>query len=54
MFAQFDGLVECDLYPETRYDLVAQAFGCHGEKVDELGRSSGPPWSVPRRRASRP
>jgi acetolactate synthase-1/2/3 large subunit len=36
MFAQIGGLVECDLYPETRYDLVAQAFGCHGEKVDEL------------------
>ena len=36
MFAQIGGLVECDLYPETRYDLVAQAFGCHGEKVEEL------------------
>ena len=36
LFAQFSGLVECDLYPETRYDLVAQAFGCYGEKVDEL------------------
>jgi acetolactate synthase-1/2/3 large subunit len=38
LFAQIGGLVECDLYPETRYDLVAQAFGCYGEKVDELGQ----------------
>ena len=36
LFAQIGGLVECDLYPETRYDLVAQAFGCYGEKVEEL------------------
>jgi acetolactate synthase-1/2/3 large subunit len=36
LFAQFDGFVECDLYPETRYDRVAEAFGCHGEKVDNL------------------
>jgi acetolactate synthase-1/2/3 large subunit len=36
LFAQFDGFVECDLYPETRYDRVAEAFGCHGEKVDSL------------------
>ena len=36
MFAQIGGLVECDLYPDARYDLVAQAFGCHGEVVDEL------------------
>jgi thiamine pyrophosphate-dependent acetolactate synthase large subunit-like protein len=36
LFAQIGGLVECDLYPETRYDLVAQAFGCYGEKIDEL------------------
>jgi acetolactate synthase-1/2/3 large subunit len=35
MFAQIGGLVECDFYPETRYDLVAQAFGCHGELVVE-------------------
>lgn len=34
MFAQIGGMVECDLYPETRYDRVAQAFGCHGERVD--------------------
>jgi thiamine pyrophosphate-dependent acetolactate synthase large subunit-like protein len=36
MFAQIGGLVECDLYPETRYDQVAEAFGCHGERVDAL------------------
>ncbi len=39
MFAQIDGLVECDLYPETRYDRIAEAIGCHGElveKIDEL------------------
>jgi acetolactate synthase-1/2/3 large subunit len=36
MFAQIGGLVECDFYPETRYDLVAQAFGCHGEVVRAL------------------
>ena len=36
LFAQIGDLVECDLYAETRYDLVAQAFGCHGELVDEL------------------
>jgi acetolactate synthase-1/2/3 large subunit len=34
--AQVGHMVECDLYPEARYDLVAQAFGCHGEKVDEI------------------
>jgi acetolactate synthase-1/2/3 large subunit len=36
MFAQIGGLVECDLYPDTRYDRVAQAFGCHGELVDNI------------------
>jgi acetolactate synthase-1/2/3 large subunit len=36
LFAQIGDMVECDLYPETRYDLVAQAFGCHGELVSEL------------------
>jgi acetolactate synthase-1/2/3 large subunit len=36
MFAQLGGLVECDFYPEARYDRVAEAFGCYGEKVDEL------------------
>ncbi|MFZ5915861.1 MAG: thiamine pyrophosphate-binding protein [Chloroflexota bacterium] len=33
---QAGGMVECDLYSEARYDLVAQAFGCHGEKVDQI------------------
>ncbi len=36
MFAQIGGLVACDFYPETRYDLIAQAFGNHGELVTEL------------------
>lgn len=36
LFAQIGDLVECDLFPDTRYDLVAQAFGCHGELVNEL------------------
>jgi acetolactate synthase-1/2/3 large subunit len=36
MFAQIGGLVECDLYADTRYDRVAQAFGCHGELVDDI------------------
>jgi acetolactate synthase-1/2/3 large subunit len=36
MFAQIGGMVECELYPEARYDLVAQAFGCYGEKVEEI------------------
>ena len=34
--AQVGGMVECDLYPQARYDLVAEAFGCYGEKVDEI------------------
>jgi acetolactate synthase-1/2/3 large subunit len=34
LFAQMGDMVECELYPETRYDLIAQAFGCHGELVD--------------------
>jgi acetolactate synthase-1/2/3 large subunit len=34
LFAQIGGMVECDLYSETRYDLVAGAFGCHSELVD--------------------
>jgi acetolactate synthase-1/2/3 large subunit len=36
LFAQLDHQVECDLYPGTRYDRVAEAFGCHGELVREL------------------
>jgi acetolactate synthase-1/2/3 large subunit len=35
MFAQLDGLVECDLYPGTRYDQIAEAMGCHGELVEQ-------------------
>jgi acetolactate synthase-1/2/3 large subunit len=34
LFAQIGGMVECDFYPEARYDLVAEAFGCQGELVD--------------------
>jgi acetolactate synthase-1/2/3 large subunit len=36
VFAQFGGLVACDLHPDTRYDRVAEAFGCHGECVSKL------------------
>jgi len=38
MFAGLDGLVACDLYERARYDLVAEAFGCHSDKVDELAQ----------------
>lgn len=38
MMAQIGGLVACDFYPESRYDLVAEAFGCHGEKVEDLAQ----------------
>lgn len=34
MFAQLEGLVETELSAETRYDKVAEAFGCYGEKVE--------------------
>ncbi len=36
LFAQIGDLVECDLHAETRYDRVAEAFGCHGELVESL------------------
>lgn len=36
MMAGIGDLVETEHYAEVRYDLVAQAFGCHGERVDEL------------------
>lgn len=36
IFAGLDELVECDLYDDTRYDKVAEAFGCHGEFVTEM------------------
>jgi acetolactate synthase I/II/III large subunit len=35
MFAGLDGLVACEFSPEVRYDLVAQALGCHGELVEQ-------------------
>lgn len=35
-FAQLDGMVETELSPDTRYDMIAQGFGCYGEKVDNL------------------
>ncbi|MEZ4767739.1 MAG: thiamine pyrophosphate-dependent enzyme [Caldilineales bacterium] len=28
--------VDIDIRPGVRYDLIAQAVGCHGEKVDDL------------------
>jgi len=37
MFAQLPEMVECDLYPGARYDRVAEALGCHGELVEDLG-----------------
>lgn len=36
LFAQIGAMVETELSPEVRYDQVAQAFGCYGEKVEEL------------------
>ncbi len=36
MAAGIQGFVETELHPETRYDLVAQGFGCYGEKVEQL------------------
>jgi acetolactate synthase-1/2/3 large subunit len=38
MVAQIEPWVECDLYPETRFDRVAEAFGCHGELVDDIAQ----------------
>ena len=38
LFAQLPALVECDLYPEARYDRVAEGFGCYGELVEDLGQ----------------
>ena len=32
--------VVADLRPETRYDQVAQALGCHGELVRGTGRTA--------------
>ena len=36
LFAQIEGMIETELYPDARYDQVAQALGCYGEKVDTL------------------
>lgn len=36
ILAQVGPFVETEIYPETRYDLVAQAFGWHGELVEKL------------------
>lgn len=36
MFAQVGAMIETELYPETRYDRVAEAFGCYGEKVESM------------------
>ena len=36
LFAQLGEMIETELGSGTRYDQVAQAFGCHGEKVDDL------------------
>lgn len=35
-FAGFDEMIECDLSPDTRYDKIAEAFGCHGEYVTDF------------------
>ena len=34
--AQVGHMVECDFYPEARYDLVAEALGCYGEMVEQI------------------
>jgi acetolactate synthase-1/2/3 large subunit len=36
MMGGVGGLVETEHYADTRYDLIAEAFGCHGEKVDKF------------------
>jgi len=35
-FFGMEKMIECDLVAETRYDKIAQGFGCHGEYVDAL------------------
>jgi acetolactate synthase-1/2/3 large subunit len=37
MEALYGYSVVAELRPETRYDLVAEALGCHGELVSEPG-----------------
>jgi len=36
LFAGIETPVECDIHPGARYDLVAEALGCHGELVENL------------------
>lgn len=36
LFAQIMDMVETELHADVRYDQVAEAFGCFGEKVDTL------------------
>ena len=36
LFAQVGRMVETELSPDVRYDEVAEAFGCYGEKVERL------------------
>ncbi len=36
LFAQIVDMVETELHAGVRYDRVAEAFGCFGEKVDTL------------------
>ena len=38
MMAGIRDFVETEHYEEVRYDRIAEAFGCHGEKVDEIDR----------------
>ncbi|RME82024.1 MAG: thiamine pyrophosphate-binding protein [Caldilineae bacterium] len=36
ILAQVGGFVETEIYAGTRYDRVAEGFGCHGEYVEDL------------------
>ncbi|MBI5652186.1 MAG: thiamine pyrophosphate-binding protein [Chloroflexi bacterium] len=36
LFFGMESLVECDLVPETRYDKIAEGFGCYGEIVEQF------------------
>ncbi|NOX60495.1 MAG: thiamine pyrophosphate-binding protein [Chloroflexi bacterium] len=38
LLAQVGAMIETEIYPDTRYDLIAQGFGCHGELVTELAQ----------------
>jgi acetolactate synthase-1/2/3 large subunit len=35
MMGGVGGLIETELYAGARYDLVAEALGCHGELVEQ-------------------